>query len=126
MKAGRPVYVVCLVALFSPKSSLSAIAQNTGEQKERCLEIQVLDPSSASMQGATVTIGDREERTGDSGVASFCGLGAGPHWVIVSAGNFQVDEGSVDESEGRVTVVLQARLETEQVVVVAAARSRGR
>ncbi|MDE2927875.1 MAG: TonB-dependent receptor [Acidobacteriota bacterium] len=118
MNAGCPALVVCLVVLFSPVSSLPAIAENTGKQKEQCLEVQVLDPSSATMQGATVTIGDREERTGDSGIASFCGLGAGPHWVIVSAANFQVDEGSVDLSEGRVTIILQARLETEQVVVV--------
>ena len=97
---------------------LPAIARDIGPQEEQCLEVQVLDPSSASIQGAAVTIGDREERTDNSGVASFCGLGSGPKWVIVSAENFQVAEGSVDQSEGRVTIILQARLATEQVVVV--------
>ena len=103
---------------------LPAFGQQTGGQEERCLEVRVLDPSSASIQGATVTIGEREERTGNSGVATFCGLGSGPHWVIVSAENFQVDESSVDHSEGMVAITLQALLETELVVVGSRAQPR--
>ncbi|MDE2926923.1 MAG: TonB-dependent receptor [Acidobacteriota bacterium] len=103
---------------------LPAFGQQTGGQEERCLEVRVLDPSSASIQGATVTIGEREERTGNSGVATFCGLGSGPHWVIVSAENFQVDERSVDHSEGMVAITLQALLETELVVVGSRAQPR--
>ena len=103
---------------------LPAFGQQTGGQEEQCLEVRVLDPSSASIQGATVTIGEREERTGNSGVATFCGLGSGPHWVIVSAENFQVDESSVDHSEGMVAIILQALLETELVVVGSRAQPR--
>ena len=120
--------------LTGPKTGLStllmlalmlpAFGQQTGGQEERCLEVRVLDPSSASIQGATVTIGEREERTGNSGVATFCGLGSGPHWVIVSAENFQVDESSVDHSEGMVAITLQALLETELVVVGSRAQPR--
>ena len=124
MKASRPGYLFGFIALLAPLSTLPAIAQQTGQPEDQCLEVRVLDPSSASIQGATVTIGDREERTGNSGVARFCGLGPGPHWVIVTAENFQVDEGSVDQSEGMVTITLQARLETELVVVGSRAQPR--
>ena len=118
---GRMVGLTTLCSLFA---ALPAFAKETAGQEERCLEVRVLDPSSASIQGATVTIGDREEKTGDSGVATFCGLGSGPHWVIVSAENFQVDEGSVDQSEGMVAITLQALLETELVVVGSRAQPR--
>ena len=124
MKASRPGYLFGLIALLAPLSTLPAIAQQTGQPEDQCLEVRVLDPSSASIQGATVTIGDREERTGNAGVARFCGLGPGPHWVIVTAENFRVDEGSADQSEGMVTITLQARLETELVVVGSRAQPR--
>ncbi len=124
MKASRPGYLFGLIALLAPLSTLPAIAQQTGQPEDQCLEVRVLDPSSASIQGATVTIGDREERTGNAGVARFCGLGPGPHWVIVTAKNFRVDEGSADQSEGMVTITLQARLETELVVVGSRAQPR--
>ena len=116
--------LVVVMTLCSPFAAPPASAQETAGQEERCLEVRVLDPSSASIQGATVTIGDREERTGNSGVATFCGLGSGPHWVIVSAENFQVNEGSVDQSDGMVTITLQALLETELVVVGSRAQPR--
>ena len=118
---GRMVGLTTLCSLFA---ALPAFAKETAGQEERCLEVRVLDPSSASIQGATVTIGDREMKTGNSGVATFCGLGSGPHWVIVSAENFQVDEGSVDQSEGMVAITLQALLETELVVVGSRAQPR--
>ena len=124
MKASRPGYLFGFIALLAPLSTLPAIAQQAGQPEDQCLEVRVLDPSSASIQGATVTIGDREERTGNAGVARFCGLGSGPHWVIVTAENFRVDEGSVDQSEGMVTITLQARLETELVVVGSRAQPR--
>ena len=124
MESNRLVHLASLTILFVTVVTLPAFAQQTGKQEEQCLEVRVLDPSSAAIQGATVTIGEREERTGNSGVATFCGLGSGPHWVIVTAENFQVDEGSVDQSEGMVTITLQARLETELVVVGSRAQPR--
>ena len=124
MNACRFGRLVVVMTLCSPFAAPPASAQETAGQEERCLEVRVLDPSSASIQGATVTIGDREERTGNSGVATFCGLGSGPHWVIVSAENFQVNEGSVDQSDGMATITLQALLETELVVVGSRAQPR--
>ena len=124
MNACRFGRLVVVMTLCSPFAAPPASAQETAGQEERCLEVRVLDPSSASIQGATVTIGDREERTGNSGVATFCGLGSGPHWVIVSAENFQVNEGSVDPSDGMATITLQALLETELVVVGSRAQPR--
>ncbi len=124
MEANRLIRLTGLSTLLLLVVTSPAFAQQTSRQEERCLEVRVLDPSSASIQGATVTIGEREERTGNSGVATFCGLGSGPHWVIVTAENFQVDEGSVDQSEGMVTITLQARLETELVVVGSRAQPR--
>ena len=124
MKASRPGYLFGFIALLAPVSTLPAIAQQTGQPEDQCLEVRVLDPSSASIQGATVTIGDREERTGNAGVARFCGLGPGPHWVIVTAENFQVNEGSVERSDGMVNITLQALLETELVVVGSRAQPR--
>ncbi len=124
MNACRFGRLVVVMTLCSPFAAPPASAQETAGQEERCLEVRVLDPSSASIQGATVTIGDRDERTGNSGVATFCGLGSGPHWVIVSAENFQVNEGSVDPSDGMATITLQALLETELVVVGSRAQPR--
>ncbi len=124
MKASPMGRLAGLSSLLVLLVTLPAFGQQTGRQDERCLEVRVLDPSSASIQGATVSIGEREERTGNAGVATFCGLGSGPHWVIVSAENFQVDEGFVDQSEGMVAITLQALLETELVVVGSRARPR--
>ena len=44
-----------------------------------CLEVRVVDPSGASIPTATVSIGDASQPTDDNGIASFCGLGDGPH-----------------------------------------------
>ncbi len=124
MKASRFSRLAVSITLSAAFATPPAFAHQTATEEERCLEVRVLDPSSASIQGATVTIGDRQERTGNSGAASFCGLGSGPHWVIVTAENFQIDEGSVDPSDGMVTITLQARLETELVVVGSRAQPR--
>ena len=91
----------------------------------QCQEVLVLDPRAAPVAGAAVTMGDREDSTNDQGVASFCDLGAGPHWMIVSAPGFQLHEASVDPSQGRLTVTLQLRLLTEELVVVGT-RAEGR
>ena len=104
---------------------LAVIGLSVGSAAGQCLEIQVLDPRAAAVAGAIVTIGDREESTGDQGVASFCSLGPGPHWIIVAAPGFQLHEDSVEQSEGKLTVTLQLRLLTEELVVVGT-RSEGR
>ncbi len=124
MKASRLGCLVGLMTLLAPAMTLPAFSQQGGNQEEPCLEVRVLDPSSALIQGATVTIVDREEVTDNSGVATFCGLGPAPHRVIVSAENFQVHEDSVEQSDGMVTITLQLILKTELVVVGSRAQPR--
>ena len=118
MRIGNLDCLVALAALLSQVATLPTFAQQTSEQGEQCLQVRVLDPSSASIQAATVIIGDGEQTTHDSGIATFCGLGPGPHQVIVLAENFQVSESSVQQSEGLVTVALQLPLVATELVVV--------
>ncbi len=124
MEAYRLVCLAALMMLLGPAVTLPAFAQQTGRPEEPCLEVQVLDPSSASIQGAAVTIGDREEMTDSSGVATICDLGPGPHRMVVSAENFQAHKSRVEPSHGRVTITLQLLLETELVVVGSRAQPR--
>ena len=108
--ACRLGYLAGLATLLGSTVTLPALAQQTGPRKEECLEVRVLDPSSASIPGATVTVGDREKMTDGSGVAAFCDPGPGPHRVVVSAEDFEVHEGSVESSRGSITVILQLLL----------------
>ena len=62
--------------------------------------------------------------TDGSGLATLCGLGSGPHQIVVSAEDFEVHEGSVEPSQGRVAIILQLLLETELVVVGSRAQPR--
>ena len=123
-RAGRLFCLVTIMGLHVPAVTLSAWAQQTGPQQEQCLKVRILDPSSASIPGATVTVGNREEMTDSSGVATFCGLGPGPHRVVVSAEDFEVHEGSAESSRGSITIILQLLLETELVVVGSRAQPR--
>ena len=90
-----------------------------------CLTIQVFDPSGAAVPTATVTIGDASQPTDDSGIASFCQLGDGPHTVSVTAPNLQSASRTVDQSEGLITIALQLEVVSEDVVVVGS-RTEGR
>ena len=92
---------------------------------QQCLEVEVLDPSSAPVSNATVSIGNREQLTDGSGLAIFCELGAGSHWIIVSAAGFQPKEASVQQAESQITFVLQLATLSEDLVVVGT-RTEGR
>ena len=92
---------------------------------QQCLEVEVLDPSSAPVSNATVSIGNREQSTDGSGLAIFCELGAGSHWIIVSAAGFQPKEASVQQAESQITFVLQLATLSEDLVVVGT-RTEGR
>ena len=52
------------------------------------LEVKVVDPFSDVVTNATVAIGDQEVPTDDMGVATFSGLGPGPHSIVVTAPDF--------------------------------------
>ncbi len=60
-------------------------------------------------------------QAGQSGVASFCGLGPGPHSLVVTADNFEAHEGVLEQSEGRIAITLE--LSSEAVVVVVGSRA---
>ncbi|MCY4189153.1 MAG: carboxypeptidase-like regulatory domain-containing protein [Bryobacterales bacterium] len=113
--------VILLLATGRP-----ALAQQAGRPSDQaptsqCLDVQVLDPSAASVPGASVVIGDQVRQAGQSGVASFCGLGPGPHSLVVTAENFEMREGVLDQSEGSVTITLE--LSSEAMVVVVGSRA---
>ena len=108
---GRILAQVTLV-LVSFLGAQSAAAQST------CIEVRVLDPASAQLPTAIVAVGSKEVPVDDSGVASFCDLGQGPHSLIVLAPGFEPQEVTVQESTGQITVVLQIETVAQELVVV--------
>ena len=125
----RRVRFFGLTVILLRVMTLPVFAQQTADpadpaQAGECLDLQILDPSSASIPDASVTIGDKVRQTDRSGVASFCGLGPAPHSLTVAAEGFEVHEGSLEQSEGSVTITLRLYLETVMVVVGSRARPR--
>ncbi len=123
MKTHRLRRLFGLSAILLQVMVLQSFAQQTDEQEEQaqagqCLNVQVLDPLSEPMEAAMVTIGGQEQKTNDSGLATFCDLGPGPHRIIVSAEGFQVHESSVPQAAGTVTITMQLLIQTEELVVV--------
>ena len=108
---GRILAQVTLV-LVSFLGAQSAAAQST------CIEVRVLDPASAQLPTAIVAVGSKEVPVDDSGVASLCDLGQGPHSLIVLAPGFEPQEVTVQESTGQITVVLQIETVAQELVVV--------
>ena len=123
----RAVFCVFLLATaaFSALPALGQRRRSPPFPRWECLEIQVLDPSSTPMLGASVSIGDREELTDANGLAMFCDLGDSPHVVTVSAPNFQMMVQTVDPSVGTVVIALRLEILTSEIVVVGT-RSEGR
>lgn len=114
----RWVHRVC--PLLSAAISLFVVGL-TGPQvvaAQDCLTIRVVDPSGAAVPTATVTIGTASQPTDDSGTASFCNLGDGPHTVSVTAPNLQAASRTVNLQTGLITIPLQLETVTEDVVVV--------
>ena len=98
---------IALLALLAPQAATS-----------QCLEIQVLDPSSTQLPTATVAVGSKEVPVDDSGLASLCELGPGPHSILVFAPGFEPQELTVQESSGQITVTLQIETVTQELVVI--------
>ena len=116
MKIPYLFFSLGVMAILLQAMALQAFAQQ--DQAGQCLNVQVLDPLSQPIEAATVTIGDQDQLTDISGLANFCNLGAGPHRIIVSAQDFQVNESSVEQSEGTVTITLRLIAQLEEFVVV--------
>ena len=108
---GRILAQVTLV-LVAFLSAQSAVAQSS------CLEVRVLDPTSAQLPTAVVAVGSKEVPVDDSGVASLCDLGQGPHSLVVIAPGFEPQEVTAQESTGQITVVLQIETVAQELVVV--------
>lgn len=83
------------------------------------LQVRVVDPFDAAVTNASVAIGDQEVPTDDSGIATFTGLGSGPHSVVVTAPEFAPALRDVADSEGTVTIRLQLAVVSEIVDVQA-------
>ena len=119
--ASLPLSSYSPLAMLRRVSSLLLLAASVtipavGQQG---LQVRVVDPFDASVTNATVAIGDQEVPTDDSGVATFTGLGGGPHSVVVTAPEFAAAIQDVAESEGTVTIRLQLAVVSEVVDVQA-------
>ena len=84
----------------------------------QCLNVRVLDPTSARLPTATVAIGAQEVPVDDTGVASLCDLGPGPHSLLVIAPGFEPQEVIVQLGTGEIDVVLQLEAVGQELVVI--------
>ena len=82
-------------------------------------------PVRAAVANATVLIGASERPTDDLGVATFCGLGDGPHSVVAVAPGLAPAEITVTQSSGAVRIPLALETVTDQIVVIGS-RTEGR
>ena len=74
----------------------------------QCLEVRVLDPTSAQLPTAVVSVGTQEVPAGDNGVASLCDLGPGPLSLVVIAPGFEPQEiVRARNRPAKITVILQ-------------------
>ncbi len=101
------------------------LAAPTAFAQEDCLSITVLDPSGNPVPTATVAIGAQEMPADNAGVATFCGMGAGPHQVMAIAPDFAPREITILESSGKVEISIEVAVVTEQIVVIGS-RTEGR
>ena len=84
----------------------------------QCLNVRVLDPTSARLPTATVSIGALEIPVDDTGVASLCDLGPGPHSLVAIAPGFEPQEVIVQLRTGEIDVVLQLEAVGQELVVI--------
>ena len=112
--------------LFLAAAFLGAMAW-TPSVAGQTLSVKIVDPFSDAVVNASVVIGDQDVPTDDSGVATFSGLGAGPHSLVVIAPGFATAVQEVAQSDGSVTISLQLQAVSEVIDVEAnvGTRSRG-
>lgn len=116
-----------LIRSLAPRIAfaLAVLVCGSAQAQDDCLKVLVLDPSGAPVPGATVALGVTEETTDDAGLASFCGLGEGPHSAVAFAEGLAAAEQTVAQSSGTVTFALELESVTEELVVVGS-RTEGR
>ena len=91
---------------------------NAGSARAQCIDVRVLDPTGAQLPTASVAVGAKEVPTDDSGVASLCDLGSGPHSLVVIAPGFEPQEVIHQQSTGEITVVLEVETVSQELVVL--------
>ncbi len=84
----------------------------------QCLDVLVLDPAAAPLARATVSVGSVSVPADSKGVASLCGLGSGPHSLVVTAPGFNSQELTVARPSGEVKVALEIETLDQELVVV--------
>ena len=107
-----PILALLPITLATILGAQSAAAQPS------CLEVRVLDPTSAQLPAAIVSVGSQEVPADDNGVAALCDLGPGPHSLVVLAPGFEPQEVIAQEATGQITVVLQIETFAQELVVV--------
>lgn len=95
-----------------------AVLAGVPDLAAQCLAVRVLDPAASPLAHAVVSAGSVNVSADSKGVASLCGLGSGPHSLVVTASGFDSQELTVAGPSGEVTVTLEIETLTQELVVV--------
>ena len=106
------------VLALLPIAFATVLGAQPAAAQPSCLEVRVLDPASAQLPTAVVSVGSREVPADDHGVASLCDLGPGPHSLVVLAPGFEPQEVTAQRATGQITVVLQIETLAQELVVL--------
>ena len=125
MQDNPPAFLGRVLVLL-PIAFATILGAQSAAAQPSCLDVRVLDPASAQLPTAVVSVGSREVPADDHGVASLCDLGPGPHSLVVLAPGFEPQEVTAQRATGQITVVLQIETLAQELVVLgsrAAART---
>ena len=106
------------VLVLLPIAFATILGAQSAAAQPSCLDVRVLDPASAQLPTAVVSVGSREVPADDHGVASLCDLGPGPHSLVVLAPGFEPQEVTAQRATGQITVVLQIETLAQELVVL--------
>ncbi|MCY4534933.1 MAG: TonB-dependent receptor, partial [Bryobacterales bacterium] len=117
MQDNPPAFLGRVLALL-PIALATVLGAQPAAAQPSCLEVRVLDPASAQLPAAVVSVGSREVPADDRGVATLCDLGPGPHSLVVLAPGFEPQEVTAQRATGQITVVLQIETFAQELVVL--------
>ena len=117
MQDNPPAFLGRVLALL-PIALATVLGAQPAAAQPSCLEVRVLDPTSAQLPAAVVSVGSREVPADDRGVATLCDLGPGPHSLVVLAPGFEPQEVTAQRATGQITVVLQIETLAQELVVL--------